>query len=98
MPAPPNQIDESPRFSSVAASWLPSSVRLGRARATTGAARQAFVLTRPNAVQLDELAKLADADRLKATVETIPPLSNAIRGHELSERSDMRGKIVLGVV
>jgi NADPH:quinone reductase-like Zn-dependent oxidoreductase len=49
-------------------------------------------------VQLDELAKLADADRLKATVETIPPLSNAIRGHELSERSDMRGKIVLGVV
>jgi NADPH:quinone reductase-like Zn-dependent oxidoreductase len=48
--------------------------------------RQAFVFTQPNAVQLAEIAKLADAEKLKAIVENIPPLSDATRGQELSER------------
>jgi NADPH:quinone reductase-like Zn-dependent oxidoreductase len=60
--------------------------------------RQAFVFTQPNAAQLAELAKLADADKLKAIVETILPLSDATRGQELSERGHTRGKIVLRVI
>jgi NADPH:quinone reductase-like Zn-dependent oxidoreductase len=60
--------------------------------------RQAFVFAQPNAAQLAELAKLADADKLKAIVETILPLSDATRGQELSERGHTRGKIVLRVI
>jgi NADPH:quinone reductase-like Zn-dependent oxidoreductase len=60
--------------------------------------RQAFVFTQPNAGQLAEVAKLADAEKLKAIVETILPLSDATRGQELSERGHGRGKIVLRVV
>jgi NADPH:quinone reductase-like Zn-dependent oxidoreductase len=60
--------------------------------------RQAFVFTQPNAVQLAELARLADAEVLKAIVETILPLSDATRGQELSQRGHTQGKIVLRVV
>ena len=60
--------------------------------------RQAFVFTQPNAAQLGEIARLADAEQLKAIVETILPLSDATRGQELSERHHTRGKIVLRVV
>ena len=61
-------------------------------------ARQAFVFTEPNAGQLAEIAKLADAEKLKAIVETILPLSDATRGQELSKRGHTRGKIVLRIV
>ena len=60
--------------------------------------RQAFVFTQPNAVQLAEIAKLADAEKVKAIVETILPLADATRGQELSKRGHTRGKIVLRVV
>ena len=60
--------------------------------------RQAFVFIKPDAAQLAEIAKLADADKLKAIVETVLPLSDATRGQELSERGHTRGKIVLRVV
>jgi NADPH:quinone reductase-like Zn-dependent oxidoreductase len=60
--------------------------------------RCSFVFTQPNAVQLAEIARLADAEKLKAVVETILPLSDATRGQELSERGHTRGKIVLRVV
>jgi NADPH:quinone reductase-like Zn-dependent oxidoreductase len=60
--------------------------------------RQAFVFTKPDAAQLAEIAKLADADKLKVIVETVLPLSDATRGQELSERGHTRGKIVLRVV
>jgi NADPH:quinone reductase-like Zn-dependent oxidoreductase len=60
--------------------------------------RQAFVFTQSNAVQLAEIAKLADAEKLKVIVETVLPLSDATRGQELSERGHTRGKIVLRVV
>lgn len=59
--------------------------------------RQAFVFTEPNAGQLGELARLVEAEKLKAIVETILPLSEATRGQELSERGHTRGKIVLRV-
>jgi len=61
-------------------------------------ARQAFVFTQPNAGQLGEIAKLADAEKIKAIVETILPLSDATRGQELSQRGHTCGKIVLRVV
>ena len=61
-------------------------------------ARQAFVFTQPNAAQLAEIAKLVDAEKLKAIVETTLALSDATRGQELSERGHQRGKIVLRVV
>ncbi len=60
--------------------------------------RQAFVFTEPNAGQLAEIAALVDAEKLKAIVETILPLSDATRGQELSERGHVRGKVVLRVV
>jgi NADPH:quinone reductase-like Zn-dependent oxidoreductase len=60
--------------------------------------RQAFVFTQPNAAQLAEISKLAEAEELKAIVETILPLSDATRGQELSERGHTRGKIVLRVI
>ena len=60
--------------------------------------RQAFVFTQPNAGQLAEIAQLVEAEKLKAIVETILPLSDATRGQELSERGHTRGKIVLRVV
>ena len=66
--------------------------------ATAHGVRRAFVFTQPNAAQLTEIAKLADAEKLKAIVETILPLSDATRGQELSERGHTRGKIVLRVV
>jgi NADPH:quinone reductase-like Zn-dependent oxidoreductase len=60
--------------------------------------RQAFVFTQSNAGQLAEIARLADAEKLKAIVETILALSDATRGQELSEHGHTRGKIVLRVV
>jgi NADPH:quinone reductase-like Zn-dependent oxidoreductase len=67
-------------------------------RAKTQGLRQAFVFIQPNAGQLGEIAKLVEAERIKAVVETILPLSDATRGQELSERGHTRGKIVLRVV
>ena len=61
-------------------------------------ARQAFVFTQSNAAQLAEIAKLADAEKLKAIIETTLALSDATRGQELSERGHQRGKIVLRVI
>ncbi|MDO8541510.1 MAG: NADP-dependent oxidoreductase [Opitutaceae bacterium] len=59
--------------------------------------RHTSVSTQPNAAQLAEIAKLVDAGKLQAIVETVLPLSEATRGHELSERGHRRGKIVLRV-
>jgi len=66
--------------------------------AAANGVRQAFVFTQPNAAQLAEIAKLVDAEKLKAIVETVLPLSDATRGQELSERGHTRGKIVLRVI
>jgi len=68
------------------------------ATAAAHGVRQAFVFTQPNAGQLAEIARLADAEKLKAIVETILPLSDATRGQELSQRGHTQGKIVLRVI
>ena len=60
--------------------------------------RQAFVMSEANSAQLAEISKLVVAEKLKAIVETILPLSDATRGQELSERGHVRGKIVLRVI
>ena len=59
--------------------------------------RQAFVFMVPNASQLTEIAKLVDSGKLKPVVETVLPLSEARRAHELSQTGHTRGKIVLRV-
>ena len=66
--------------------------------ASADGVRSAFVFTQPNASQLAEIAKLADAGKVKVIVETILPLSDATRGQELSKRGHVRGKIVLRVI
>ncbi len=66
--------------------------------AAANGVRQAFVFTQPNAAQLARIAQLVEAEKLKAIVETILPLSDATRGQELSQRGHVRGKIVLRVI
>jgi NADPH:quinone reductase-like Zn-dependent oxidoreductase len=60
--------------------------------------RQASVFVQPSATQLTELANLVDSGKLKPVVETVLPLSEARRAHELSQTGRTRGKIVLRVV
>lgn len=59
--------------------------------------RQAFTLMTPNSLELTEIAKLVDTGKLKPTVETVLPLADARRAHELSQMGHTRGKIVLRV-
>ena len=58
---------------------------------------QAFVFMTPNGSELAEIAKLADTGKLKPVVETVLPLADARRAHELSQTGHTRGKIVLHV-
>ena len=46
---------------------------------------------------LAELATLVDSGKIKPIVETVMPLSDARRAHELNETGHARGKIVLKV-
>jgi NADPH:quinone reductase-like Zn-dependent oxidoreductase len=59
--------------------------------------RFAFFSVQPNASQLVEIAKLVDSGKIKPLVETVLPLSQARRAHELTESGHSRGKIVLEV-
>ena len=59
--------------------------------------RSAFLPAHPSSSQLSEIAKLVDAGKLKAVVETVLPLSDARRAHELNETGHARGKILLKV-
>jgi len=58
---------------------------------------QARVFVQPNAEQLAEIAMLVDFGTLRPIVETVFPLSEAGRAHELSQTGHTRGKIVLRV-
>ncbi len=60
--------------------------------------REAAVFVQPSAMQLAEIGTLIDSGRLKPAVETVLPLSEARRAHELSQTGHTRGKIVLRVV
>lgn len=54
-------------------------------------------LVEPNADQLEQIAALVDAGRLRAVPSTILPLEQARQAHELSETHHVQGKIVLQV-
>jgi NADPH:quinone reductase-like Zn-dependent oxidoreductase len=59
--------------------------------------RSAFMSVHPSSAQLSEIAKRVDAGKLKPVVETVLPLSDARRAHELNEMGHARGKTVLKV-
>jgi NADPH:quinone reductase-like Zn-dependent oxidoreductase len=59
--------------------------------------RSAFFSAQTNASQLAAIAKLVDSGKLYPIVETVLPLAEARRAHELSEKGHARGKIVLKV-
>jgi NADPH:quinone reductase-like Zn-dependent oxidoreductase len=44
---------------------------------------------------LAEIGKLIDSGKVKVVIETILPLAEARRAHELSQSGHARGKIVL---
>jgi hypothetical protein len=56
-----------------------------------------FPPAHPSSSQLSGIAKLVDAGKLKAVVETVLSLSDARRAHELNETGHARGKILLKV-
>ena len=57
--------------------------------------RSLFYGGHPSSSNLDEIAKLLDAGKVKTVVETVLPLAEARRAHELSQMGHARGKIVL---
>ena len=63
--------------------------------ATKYGVRALFYGGHPSSSNLAEIAKLIDAGKLKTVVETVFPLAEARRAHELSQSGHARGKIVL---
>ncbi|HEY9632943.1 MAG TPA: NADP-dependent oxidoreductase [Coleofasciculaceae cyanobacterium] len=59
--------------------------------------RSKMVGALPNGTQLSEIAALIDSGKVKPFVETVLPLSEARRAHEMSQSGRTRGKIVLQV-
>ena len=57
--------------------------------------RALFYGGHPSSSNLAEIAKLIDAGKVKTVVETVLPLAEARRAHELSQSGHARGKIVL---
>jgi NADPH:quinone reductase-like Zn-dependent oxidoreductase len=59
--------------------------------------RQAGVFVQPNRAQLEEIAMLVDAGKLRPIVEEVLPLKEAARAHEKNQTLHTRGKLVLRV-
>ena len=57
--------------------------------------RALFYGSHPSSSNLAEIARLIDSGKVKTVVDTVLPLSDARRAHELSETGHARGKIVL---
>jgi NADPH:quinone reductase-like Zn-dependent oxidoreductase len=57
--------------------------------------RALFYGGHPSSSNLAEIARLIDARKVKTVVETVLPLAEARRAHELSQSGHARGKIVL---
>ncbi len=55
------------------------------------------VMVHPDTAQLARIATLIDAGELKVAVDTVLPLAQAARAHEMSQTGHVRGKIVLQV-
>ncbi len=56
-----------------------------------------YIFVRPEAKQLDEIRKLAEAGKLKVHLAKIFPLQEAKRAHQLIESGHTQGKIVLSL-
>jgi NADPH:quinone reductase-like Zn-dependent oxidoreductase len=56
------------------------------------------MFVQPNPAQLQELAHLADAGKIQPIIDTVLPLAEAARAHEMNQTLHTRGKIVLRVV
>jgi NADPH:quinone reductase-like Zn-dependent oxidoreductase len=67
---------------------LKGALRLKRGR---------FLLIKPSAAQLESIAGLIDAGKVKPLVENVFPLAEARRAQELSQSGRVRGKIVFKV-
>jgi len=57
-----------------------------------------WILVRPNAEQLQEIAALIDAGAITPTVERVLPLAAAAEAHRLVEGRHVRGKVVLDAI
>ncbi|MGW6535513.1 NADP-dependent oxidoreductase [Streptomyces sp. NPDC055051] len=60
--------------------------------------RADWVLVEPDHLGLREIAALVEQGRLRPVVDTVLPLAEAAKAHELGERGRTTGKIVLAVV
>jgi NADPH:quinone reductase-like Zn-dependent oxidoreductase len=68
---------------------------VSQAQAPNAGVTGKYIANRPNGEGLRELAKLVDAGKLRMVVESVFPLSDTRKGHELSQTGHVRGKIVL---
>lgn len=59
--------------------------------------RTALVLVEPDGHALEALAALTEAGQLRVEIDTVLPLADAAKAHEIGERGRTRGKIVLTV-
>ena len=59
--------------------------------------RQVYFFLEPKRAQLEAITSLVDSGKLKSIVNTVLPLAEARRAHELSQTGHVRGKIVLKV-
>lgn len=66
--------------------------------ADTRGVRAAFVIVEPDLRGLEEIAALVEQGLLKPLVDTVLPLEQAAKAHEIGERGRTTGKIVLTVV
>ena len=63
--------------------------------ATKYGVRAVFYGGHPSSSDLAEIARLIDSGKVKTVAETVLPLAEARRAHELSQSGHARGKIVL---
>jgi NADPH:quinone reductase-like Zn-dependent oxidoreductase len=67
-------------------------------KAAAHGVRTGHTFVQANVAQLDELAKLVDSGKLKASIEKVFPLAESGAAHDLNATGHTRGKIVLRVV
>ncbi|GLY89205.1 NADPH:quinone reductase [Actinoallomurus iriomotensis] len=84
------------RDGGVLVSILPVGEELRAAAAERGIAAD-FTLVEPDYAGMKEIAALVEAGRLHAEIDSVFPLEEAAKAHELGERGRTTGKIVLTV-
>jgi NADPH:quinone reductase-like Zn-dependent oxidoreductase len=65
--------------------------------AATYGVRGEMLFVQPNSRQLTEITQLIDAGKIKLNVETVFPLTDAQKAHDLGQKGQIRGKIALQV-